>query len=147
MSFLIIGWVSWFSKFSKRWYLISIISILKLFFLGTHKLNFCQQGINSFFYSTCKIRWQIFSFDLWSKILVVQFFQKVLLKFSDLDTQTLFPSDPKIQFLPSKYQLHFCGTFLYQRKIFCFDIWWGILTVRRCQKCCGSSRYSISMFF
>ena len=110
------------------------------FFLWDPQAQFLPTRYQFNFYSTCKIRWQIFSVDLWSKILVVQFFQKVLLKFSDLDTQTLFPSDPKIQFLPSKYQLHFCGTFLYQRKT-------GILTVRRCQKCCGSSRYSISMFF
>ena len=98
-------------------------------------------------YSTCKIHWQIFCFDLWSKILVVQFLQKVLLKFSDLDTQTLFIFDPKTRVLPSNYQLKFCCTFLYQWKIFCFDFWWGILTVRRCQKCSRSSRYSISMFF
>ena len=33
----------------KRWFLIWIISILKLFFLGIHKLNFCQQGMNLIF--------------------------------------------------------------------------------------------------
>ena len=147
MSFLIIAWVSWFSKISKRWYLIWIISILKLFFPWDPQAQFLPTRYQFDIYSTCKIRWQIFCFDLRSKILVVQFLQKVLLKFSDLGTQTLFPFDPKTRVLPSIYQLNFCGTFLYQWKIFCFDFWWGIPTVRRCQKCSGSSRYSISMFF
>ena len=86
------------------------------------------------FYSTCKIRWQIFSFDLWSKILVVQFFQKVLLKLSDLDNPTPFPFDPQTRVLPSNYQLTFCGTCFYHWKIFCSDLWSRILAVRRCQK-------------
>ena len=117
------------------------------FFAWDPQAQFLPTGYQFNIYSTCKTHWQIFSFDLWSKILVIHFFLKVLLKFIDLDTQTLFPSDPKTKVIHSKYQLNFCVTLLYQWKILCFDIWWGILTVRKCQKCCGSSRYSISMFF
>ena len=134
MSFLIVAWVSWLSKISKRSYLIWIISILKLFFLGTHKLNFSQQRISVIFTALAKTHWQIFCFDLWSKILVVQFFQKVLLKFSDLDNPTPFHFDPQTRVLPSNYQLTFCSTCFYHWKIFCSDLWSRILAVRRCQK-------------